>query len=95
MIDLWMEEPQTVARIKVGMEARSGETSKVQGLGKTSSRLPSTLLATTVRDHGQRHPERQKIVGTRGMTVRHAGVPPGAPGSCLVASTTTRNSSST
>ena len=31
MIDLWMEEPNTVAKIKIGMEARSVETSKFEG----------------------------------------------------------------
>jgi nitrite reductase (NO-forming)/hydroxylamine reductase len=31
MIDLWMEEPATVAEIKVGTEARSVETSKMEG----------------------------------------------------------------
>jgi nitrite reductase (NO-forming) / hydroxylamine reductase len=31
MIDLWMEEPATVAEIKVGSEARSIETSKFEG----------------------------------------------------------------
>ncbi|WP_137699338.1 nitrite reductase [Marimonas lutisalis] len=31
MIDLWMETPATVAEIKIGMEARSVETSKMEG----------------------------------------------------------------
>ncbi len=31
LIDLWMDPPQTVAKIKVGMEARSVETSKMKG----------------------------------------------------------------
>jgi nitrite reductase (NO-forming)/hydroxylamine reductase len=31
LIDLWMDPPQTVAEIKVGMEARSVETSKMKG----------------------------------------------------------------
>ena len=31
MIDLWMKEPATVAQIKIGMEARSIETSKFEG----------------------------------------------------------------
>ncbi|MEM7641999.1 MAG: cytochrome D1 domain-containing protein [Pseudomonadota bacterium] len=31
MIDLWMETPETVAKIKVGAEARSVETSKFEG----------------------------------------------------------------
>lgn len=31
LIDLWMEKPETVAEIKVGLEARSVETSKFKG----------------------------------------------------------------
>lgn len=31
MIDLWMEDPDTVAEIKIGAEARSIETSKMEG----------------------------------------------------------------
>ncbi|SIT78706.1 nitrite reductase [Pontibaca methylaminivorans] len=31
MIDLWMEDPDTVAEIKIGSEARSVETSKMEG----------------------------------------------------------------
>lgn len=31
LIDLWMEHPETVAEIKVGLEARSVETSKFEG----------------------------------------------------------------
>ncbi|WP_417258484.1 cytochrome D1 domain-containing protein [Celeribacter sp.] len=31
MVDLWMEVPDTVAKIKIGMEARSVETSKFEG----------------------------------------------------------------
>ena len=31
LVDLWMEKPDTVAQIKVGLEARSVETSKYKG----------------------------------------------------------------
>ncbi|MDJ0983296.1 MAG: cytochrome D1 domain-containing protein, partial [Kiloniellales bacterium] len=31
LIDLWMEEPKTVAELKIGSEARSVETSKMEG----------------------------------------------------------------
>jgi nitrite reductase (NO-forming)/hydroxylamine reductase len=31
LVDLWMDPPQTVAEIKIGMEARSVETSKMKG----------------------------------------------------------------
>jgi nitrite reductase (NO-forming)/hydroxylamine reductase len=32
MIDLWMEKPDNVAEIRVGLEARSGRDEQVQGL---------------------------------------------------------------
>jgi nitrite reductase (NO-forming)/hydroxylamine reductase len=31
MIDLWMEKPDNVAEIRIGLEARSVETSKFKG----------------------------------------------------------------
>jgi nitrite reductase (NO-forming)/hydroxylamine reductase len=31
MIDLWMEKPDNVAEVRVGLEARSVETSKFKG----------------------------------------------------------------
>ena len=31
MVDLWMDPPETVAQIKIGSEARSVETSKMEG----------------------------------------------------------------
>jgi nitrite reductase (NO-forming)/hydroxylamine reductase len=54
LIDLWMEKPDTVAEIKVGMEARSVESSKAKGL-RRQIRDCRHLLAAAVRDHGRRH----------------------------------------
>ncbi len=56
LIDLWMEKPDTVAEIKVGMEARSVESSKFKGYEDTV-RDCRHLLATAVRDHGWRYAE--------------------------------------
>jgi nitrite reductase (NO-forming)/hydroxylamine reductase len=42
MIDLWMETPATVASIKIGIEARSIETSKLRA-GKTSWPSPAAI----------------------------------------------------
>ena len=68
MIDLWMDPPETVAQIKIGMEARSVETSKMEGLGG-QVRHRRRLLAAAIRHHGRRTLEPLKIVSTRGMTV--------------------------
>lgn len=68
MIDLWMEEPETVAKIKVGMEARSVETSKYKGwedkLAIAGTYWPPQFV---IMDGETLEPK--KIVGTRGMTV--------------------------
>lgn len=68
MIDLWMEEPQTVAKIKVGMEARSVETSKYKGwedkLAIAGTYWPPQFV---IMDGDTLEPK--KIVSTRGMTV--------------------------
>lgn len=42
MIDLWMKEPATVAEIKIGSEARSIETSKMEA-GRTNTPLPAPI----------------------------------------------------
>ena len=42
LIDLWMEKPDNVAVIKIGLEARSVETSKYKGL-KTSTPSPGPI----------------------------------------------------
>jgi hypothetical protein len=77
MIDLFMDPPQVVAEIKIGLEARSVETSKYKGY-EDKLRDCRCLLAAPVRDHGRRdagaeedrlHPRHDR---------RHAGIPPGA-----------------
>ena len=68
LIDLWMEKPETVAEIKVGLEARSVETSKFEGY------VDKYAIAGTywppqyvIMDGDSLEP--LKIVSTRGMTV--------------------------
>ncbi len=68
MIDLWMNPPQVVAEIKVGLEARSVETSKYKGYEDkyaiAGSYWPPQF---TIMDGNTLKP--LKIVSTRGMTV--------------------------
>ncbi len=68
MIDLWMDPPQRVAEIKVGLEARSVETSKYSGYEDryaiAGSYWPPQYV---IMDGSTLKPI--KIVSTRGMTV--------------------------
>ncbi|WP_414638753.1 cytochrome D1 domain-containing protein [Aquabacterium sp.] len=68
MIDLWMEKPDNVAEIRVGLEARSVDTSKYKGyedkLAIAGSYWPPQY---TIMKGDTLEP--LKIVGTRGMTV--------------------------
>jgi nitrite reductase (NO-forming)/hydroxylamine reductase len=68
MIDLWMDPPQLVAEIKVGLEARSVETSKYKGYEDkyaiAGSYWPPQYV---IMDADTLSP--LKIVSTRGMTV--------------------------
>ena len=68
MIDLWMETPQTVAELRVGLEARSVETSKMKGWEDkyviAGSYWPPQFV---IMDGATLEP--LKIVSTRGMTV--------------------------
>jgi len=68
LIDLWMAKPDNVAEIKVGMEARSVETSKYKGYedkyAVAGSYWPPQY---TIMDGDTLKP--RKIVATRGMTV--------------------------
>ncbi len=68
MIDLWMDPPARVAEIKVGLEARSVETSKYEGYedkyAVAGSYWPPQY---TIMDGDTLEP--LKIVSTRGMTV--------------------------
>jgi len=68
MVDLWMEHPDTVAKIKVGLEARSVETSKYKGYEDTYAVAGTYWPPQFVIMDGETL-EPKKIVGTRGMTV--------------------------
>lgn len=68
LIDLWMEKPDNVAEIKVGLEARSVETSKFKGwedkIAIAGTYWPPQYV---IMDGDTLKP--RKIVSTRGMTV--------------------------
>jgi nitrite reductase (NO-forming)/hydroxylamine reductase len=68
LIDLWMEKPDTVAEIKVGMEARSVDTSKFKGFEDKYAIAGSYWPPQFVIMDGDTLKPR-KIVATRGMTV--------------------------
>ena len=68
MIDLWMKVPSTVAEIKVGLEARSIETSKFKGYeDKYAIAGDYWPPQYTIMNGDTLEP--LKIVSTRGMTV--------------------------
>tara|TARA_R110002096_G_scaffold86020_1_gene198319 strand:- start:79 stop:2226 length:2148 start_codon:yes stop_codon:yes gene_type:complete len=68
MIDMWMDPPQIVAEIKVGLEARSVETSKYKGFeDKYAIAGAYWPPQFTIMDGDTLEP--LKIVSTRGMTV--------------------------
>lgn len=68
MIDLWMSPPQLVAEIKIGLEARSVETSKYKGYeDKYAIAGAYWPPQYTLMDGDTLEP--LKIVSTRGMTV--------------------------
>jgi len=68
MIDLWMDPPARVAEIKVGLEARSVETSKYEGYeDKYAVAGAYWPPQYTIMDGDTLEP--LKIVSTRGMTV--------------------------
>ncbi|MCC7405249.1 MAG: c-type cytochrome [Bdellovibrionales bacterium] len=68
LIDLWMETPDNVAEIKVGLEARSVETSKYKGYEDKYAVAGSYWPPQFVIMKGDTL-EPLKIVATRGMTV--------------------------
>ncbi|MGD8576831.1 MAG: cytochrome D1 domain-containing protein, partial [Thiohalophilus sp.] len=68
LIDLWMKKPQSVAEIKVGMEARSVETSKYKGYEDKYAIAGTYWPPQFVIMEGDTL-EPKKIVATRGMTV--------------------------
>ena len=68
LIDLWMEKPDNVAEIKVGLEARSVDTSKYKGYEDKYAIAGSYWPPQFVIMKGDTL-EPLKIVATRGMTV--------------------------
>jgi len=68
MIDLYMDPPQIVAEIKVGLEARSVETSKYKGYEDKYAIAGSYWPPQYVIMDGDTL-EPMKVVSTRGMTV--------------------------
>ena len=68
LIDLWMEKPDTVAEIKVGLEARSVESSKAKGW-EDKYAIAGTYWPPqfVIMDGDTLQP--RKIVSTRGMGV--------------------------
>ncbi|MDH3596000.1 MAG: nitrite reductase [Rhodospirillales bacterium] len=67
LIDLWINPPQTVARVKIGLEARSVETSKMKGwedkYAIAGAYWPPQYV---IMDGATLEP--LKVVSTRGMT---------------------------
>jgi len=68
LIDLWMEKPDNVAEIKIGLEARSVETSKAKGFEDKYAIAGTYWPPQFVIMNGDTL-EPLKIVSTRGMTV--------------------------
>ena len=68
LIDLWMPKPDKVAEIKIGLEARSVETSKYKGYEDKYAIAGSYWPPQYVIMNGETL-EPLKVVGTRGMTV--------------------------
>ncbi|WP_310564853.1 cytochrome D1 domain-containing protein, partial [Hydrogenophaga sp.] len=68
LIDLWMEKPDNVAEIKVGLEARSVDTSKYKGYEDKYAIAGSYWPPQFTIMNGDTL-EPLKIVATRGMTV--------------------------
>jgi nitrite reductase (NO-forming)/hydroxylamine reductase len=68
LIDLWMKVPQTVAEIRIGLEARSVETSKYKGFEDRYAIAGSYWPPQYVIMDGATL-EPFKIVSTRGVTV--------------------------
>ncbi|WP_414691398.1 cytochrome D1 domain-containing protein [Noviherbaspirillum sp.] len=68
LIDLWMEKPDNVAEIKVGLEARSVETSKFKGFEDKYAIAGTYWPPQFVMMEGDTL-KPKKIVSTRGMTV--------------------------
>jgi nitrite reductase (NO-forming) / hydroxylamine reductase len=85
LIDLWMEKPDTVAEIKVGMEARSVESSKAKGW-EDKYAIAGTYWPPqfVIMDGDTLNP--RKIVSTRGMSVNGQDYHPEPRVAAIVAS---------
>ena len=68
LIDLWMEKPDNVAEVRVGLEARSVETSKYKGFEDKYAIAGAYWPPQYVIMNGDTL-EPLKVVSTRGMTV--------------------------
>ncbi len=68
LIDLWMEKPDKVAEIKIGLEARSVETSKYRGFEDKYAIAGAYWPPQYVIMDGESL-QPLKVVATRGMTV--------------------------
>ncbi len=68
LIDLWMEKPDVVAEIKIGLEARSVETSKYKGYEDRYAIAGAYWPPQYVIMDGETL-EPKRVMSTRGMTV--------------------------
>jgi nitrite reductase (NO-forming)/hydroxylamine reductase len=85
MIDLWMDPPQTVAEIKVGLEARSVETSKYKGWEDKYAVAGTYWPPQYVIMDGETM-EPLKLVSTRGISVADQSYHPEPRVAAIVAS---------
>jgi nitrite reductase (NO-forming)/hydroxylamine reductase len=85
MIDLWMNPPQTVAEIKVGLEARSIETSKYKGWEDKYAIAGTYWPPQYVIMDGETM-EPLKLVSTRGISVADQSYHPEPRVAAIVAS---------
>jgi nitrite reductase (NO-forming)/hydroxylamine reductase len=85
MIDLWMDPPQTVAEIKVGLEARSVETSKFKGWEDKYAIAGTYWPPQYVIMDGETM-EPLKLVSTRGVSVKDQAYHPEPRVAAIVAS---------
>ncbi len=69
MIDLWMDKPDNVAEIRMGLEARSVDTSKFKGYGRDKLAIAGAYWPPQYVIMNGDTLEPMKIVSTRGMTV--------------------------
>jgi nitrite reductase (NO-forming)/hydroxylamine reductase len=86
LIDLWMEKPDTVAEIKIGLEARSVDTSKYKGYEDKYAIAGAYWPPQYTIMNGDTL-EPLKIVSTRGMTVDTQEYHPEPRVASIVAST--------